>query len=298
MIYLILSILSSVGLYLVFKLIAVHKIPLLPVILVNYGVCVLLGSLVLGPNLLNISGVLHTFSLHYFGLLGLLFVVIFVLMGKTTAHFGISVTSVATKMALVIPALFFFFTDDASPQWMFWPGLLLSIPGLFLLVYSQDQNHPHLKRPYWIPIWVWMGSGLIDTLLKISETQLSGLPKKEIWLSVVIFLGALLSGLLYWIFLSNKTSKDWSKQVFKYGVLLGIPNFGSIGFLLLAMSSDFLKSSLLFPINNLGIVLMSIWVSRLAFYVYRPIGIEDFSARKRWGMFLALCALALLSFSN
>jgi multidrug transporter EmrE-like cation transporter len=290
MIWLILSIVSSVCIYTVFKLTDRWNIPLFPVILVNYATCILMGLLFLQPDLASFQ---LLFSQPWFWklpALGILFIVIFVCMGLTTAYFGVGTTSVAAKMALIVPSLYFIIADSSLPAWYFWPGLILSFPAIFLLAFSGEKSHRSGLKYIAFPLLVWIGSGVIDTLLKVLETEMSEFPNKQLWQSTLIFSGAFVSGLIILIFRHKKSSVSLGR-ILSAGVLLGVPNFGSILFLLFALSGDFLKPSILFPVNNLGIVFVSVWVSILWFK-------EPINNRKVLGFVIAILSIVLLSFSH
>jgi multidrug transporter EmrE-like cation transporter len=290
MIWLLLSIAASVSIYTVFKWVNNWKVPLFPVIILNYATCMLLGLLLLTPSWEVLSLVFS--QSWFFKCLGLgsLFIFIFVCMVLTTAYFGIATTSVASKMALIVPSLFFLYYDQITPEWYFWPGLLLSFPAIFLLTFSRGKTHYSGMQYLFFPLIVWLGSGLIDTFLKLLELEMADFPNKQIWQSTTIFTGAFITGLLLLAFRSKKNPTPLPK-IMKAGVLLGIPNFASIWFLLLAFSESKLSPSVLLPVNNIGIVGTSVLVSIIFFK-------ESTSPRKWLGFVLALSSIILMSLAD
>jgi multidrug transporter EmrE-like cation transporter len=74
------------------------------------------------------------------------------------------------------------------------------------------------------------------------------------------------------------------------GIALGIPNYYSTYYLLEALHSKTLESSVLYPLNNLGIVVVC---AVSAYLLFR----EKLSAINLAGIFLSLVAIALIAFS-
>ena len=72
------------------------------------------------------------------------------------------------------------------------------------------------------------------------------------------------------------------------GVVLGVPNYGSIYFLLQAFENSGMKSSVLFPVNNISIVVFS----ALAAIVFFK---EKVSKLNMLGILLALVSIAIIS---
>ena len=79
------------------------------------------------------------------------------------------------------------------------------------------------------------------------------------------------------------------------GLLLGIPNYGSLYFWIQALKVLKIKfnwdSSTLFPINNIGVVCLSALIGFLLFK-------ETFSMRKLIGFVLAVASIVIIGFLN
>jgi multidrug transporter EmrE-like cation transporter len=72
------------------------------------------------------------------------------------------------------------------------------------------------------------------------------------------------------------------------GLILGLVNYGSIYFLLRILGSGLIDRSAAIPANNMGVVALSAVVGVALFK-------EKLSAKKLWGILLALVAIALLT---
>ena len=105
MIYLLFSVLSSTGIFIIFRLFKRHGINTLKAIIINYGVAFTIGTLAYERSLVPAELFVSSW-LPGALLLGLLFIVIFNLMAVTAQTNGLSVASVASKMSVIIPVIF------------------------------------------------------------------------------------------------------------------------------------------------------------------------------------------------
>ena len=97
MIYLFLCIISSTIILLLFKYLDNKGIDSFQTIVVNYLVAVILGLVVFGRTMRDVSEVQQT-GLPFAFLVGVLFIVVFFLIARSTRYAGVAATSVATKM--------------------------------------------------------------------------------------------------------------------------------------------------------------------------------------------------------
>ena len=96
-------------------------------------------------------------------------------------------------------------------------------------------------------------------------------------------------GLCYHImFNSIKSKQSFGLKNIIAGIILGVPNYYSIIFLIKALQVDGFESSTLFTINNVGIVVCSTLLGLLIFK-------EKFSTKNKIGIFLALLGIILVS---
>src|SRR5690554_3923375 len=110
MIFLILSILSSTSIYVVFKLVERHKVVNFSAIIVNYIVACFAGFFLSDINPFT----LQVFSQKWLPialLVGIMFIVMFYVIAKSTQKAGVGVTTVASKMSVVFPIVFSIWYD-------------------------------------------------------------------------------------------------------------------------------------------------------------------------------------------
>ncbi len=285
MIYLTLSVVASSTIYLLFKSIAGKKISSWNVIIINYLVASTMGFLIGGFKLSFLSMDWFPYAL----IMGIVFVMLFNFMAMSTRWIGAGPTVVANKMSVIIPVYFAYvlYDDDLSTQKIV--GLVLVIISVLL---TSGMNGKSTSVPRWAYILPWIifiGSGGIDTVLKYLEVHyLKG--DDMIHFTPFLFLSAFVSGIIVMVFKGKTFVSLIEPATLKYGSLLGLVNFGSIYFLLKALQDSGLQSSVVFPVNNTGIMIMSTFGSFLLFQ-------EKLNAVRWIGFVLAIIAIGIIYWS-
>lgn len=285
-IYLLLSIVFSTFINLVFKWFSVFKVNKIQAILVNYLVCFSIGFILSGDfNLLIIIG---SDWFKYCIILGSLFVAIFLSMAMTTEKYGVSVNAVSAKMSVIIPVLFAYVYNSERLTIQFVVGILLSLLSIYLITKKKQIIIP--KKYIYLPIIVFLGSGTIDTSLKLLELNYSN----DISINTIsysIFLGAFLVGTTFYSIKNQFNFSNWSSRNIISGIILGIPNYFSIYFLLTAIKSFSLKSAFVFGINNIGIVLLSTLLSVIIFK-------EKLTLINKFGVLISVLSIILIAYAS
>jgi drug/metabolite transporter (DMT)-like permease len=286
MIYLILSILFSTSLFVIFKLFHKYEVEYVKAIVVNYAVAFVLGFLG-SETKIPLADVLYKQWLPGAFALGVLFILIFVLMAKTSQINGVSVASVASKMSVVIPVTFGIVIYNESAPFLKLFGILLALVAVYLV--SVKKEEIPLKEALLLPLLLFLGSGVIDTTIKYIEVNY--VPESE----VSVFSGSLfgIAGFFGALFLVSKgfdSARNFGLRNIIAGIVLGIPNYFSILFLIRALQTKGVESSSLFTLNNVGIVLLS---SILGVVLFR----EVFSTKNYIGVLLAIVSILMIAFS-
>ncbi|MEO9570569.1 MAG: EamA family transporter [Polaribacter sp.] len=285
MIYLLLSILFATGLFVIFKYFGIYKIDILKAIVVNYIVAFIIGFS-LAEKSVPISEVYQQKWALGAAFLGALFVSIFFVMAKTAQNNGVSVASVAGKMSVVIPILFGVLLYNESVTFLKVAGIIIALVAVYLTSVKAEKNNLQ-KASLLFPILLFFGSGAIDTILKYVEVNF--VPKNE----VAIFSGSLFGfaaifGLLVLAIKTIKKKEAFGVKNIIAGVVLGVPNYFSIVFLIKALQTEGFESSTLFTINNVGVVIISTLVGLLLFK-------EHFSTKNKIGVVLAIVGIILVT---
>lgn len=287
MIYLILSILSSTGILIVFKLFKQFNIDRLQAIVVNYIVACICGFIAFsGPIEVNqirqADWFLPTLAL------GALFILIFNLMALTTQRAGLSVTSVATKMSLAIPILFGLLFYKESVHALKIIGIVLALVAVYLTSSKKSETKNTSGASVLIlPLLVFVGSGVIDTAIKFLEDSYVGEGEVPLF-SATVFGAAAILGIVFLIVgkLRNKVRFAWRNVL--GGIALGVPNYFSIYFLVQALRIPSLESSTVFTLNNVAIVLFSTLVGIALFK-------EKLSSKNWFGILLAVISIIMVA---
>ncbi|WP_075340942.1 DMT family transporter [Tenacibaculum agarivorans] len=254
MIYLVLSILISSGLYVIFKLFEKFKINTFQAIVVNYIVAFTIGYLY-SPIKIPVTEISK--QPWFFGAvaLGLLFISIFNLMGLTAQKNGLSVASVSGRMAVVIPIIFGVILYNEKITFIKVTGIILALLAVYLTSVKKEKLNIN-KSSLLFPAILFLGSGAIDTLLKYAEVNF--VPSSQVSIfSASIFGIAFILGLITVIIQGIRGRITLNFRNIVGGIVLGIPNYFSIEFLIRALKIEGFDSAILFTINNVCIVLLT-----------------------------------------
>ena len=281
-----LSILCSSLIFVIFKLFDVLKIQTLYAIITNYIVACTTGLLFYDGEI-NVSQVYETNWFWGTLALGVLFIIVFNIMAKTSQEVGVSVASVATKMSLVIPVLIGVILYKETLSTLKIVGIILALAAVYFAS-VKDSTVKLSKKTLVLPILVFLGSGIIDASINyFRETKLTSVEFPIF--SATVFAAAAFTGL---IFILLKAIKQPLKTNFKNilgGIALGIPNYFSIFFLLRALQNDQLNSASIFTINNVAIVMFSTLLGIVL--------LKEKLIPKNWaGIALAVISILLVAF--
>ncbi|WP_459211655.1 EamA/RhaT family transporter [Aquimarina rhabdastrellae] len=285
MIYLILSVLFSSILFIIFKFFDIYKIDTLQAIVINYVIATICG-------ILNFEGTFVYTQLPSFdwfwgaAFLGFLFITIFNLIALTTQRNGVAVAAVASKMSLAIPILFgiLIYGESTSIQKLI--GITIALVAVYLTSATTHQTQTTYKRNLILPLFVFLGSGIIDTSLKYLETNY--VPSNETALfSATIFCFAAILGIGTLLFKIIQGKVSFKTKNILGGIALGIPNYFSIYFLIKALRHH-PDSAITFTINNIAILLLSTFFGILLF--------KEKLITKNWiGIALAVISIILVA---
>lgn len=288
MIYLLLSILSSSVIFVIFKLFQRFEVNTLQAIIFNYFFACLVGLLVFVRHT-DISHVPYSSWFPGTMILGGLFISVFYLAALTTQRSGLSVVSVATKMSVAIPVFFGIILYNESTGIVKITGILLALVAVYLTSLKNTHGIKIKKRNLIFPLLVFVGSGIIDTLIKYLETTYVAVDEVALF-STTIFALAGTIGVSILIGQAVLGKLRLTGKNILGGIILGIPNYFSIYFLVLALRSEGFESSVVFTINNVAIVLFSTFLGILFF--------KERLIPKNWiGIIIAIISILMVATS-
>ncbi len=287
MIYIFLSILSSTSLFVIFKLLDKFKIETFNVIVLNYLIAAILGFIV--NTSFTLENYTQSLSSWYLPavIIGILFILMFFVIGKSAQVIGIGITSVASKMSVIFPIVFsiLYFSENLTTYKV--AGVIIALAAIILTVFKKSNGTKINPQQIYLPIVLFVGMGFIDILIKIAQNNYIEENDTAIFTST-LFTISFITGVIISFFKKGVLKAYAKPKVLLSGFILGIVNFGSIYFLINALNTNILDSSAIFGINNIGIVGLSI-ILGLAFFK------EKLSTLNWIGIILSIAAIYLLS---
>jgi drug/metabolite transporter (DMT)-like permease len=284
LIYLLLSVLFSTGLFVIFKYFGIYKIDVLKAIFVNYLVAFSMGFLLSERKIPLQEIYLEPWFLGAL-FLGALFVSIFFVMAMTAQKNGVSVASIAGKMSVVVPVFFGIILYNESVTFLKILGIVIALVAVYLSSVKEEKTAK--KGTLLFPILLFLGSGIIDTTLKYVQTNYVADEDISIF-SGSLFGIAAIFGFVILVIKTLKKRTPFGLKNIVAGIVLGVPNYFSILFLIKALQNKNFESSTLFTINNVAIVIVSTLVGLVLFK-------EKFSLKNKIGVALALLGIVLVT---
>lgn len=286
MISLLLSILSSTIILLVFKLMERFKISVFPPIVINYIIATVLGFSISSTTMAEVVSSPPSW-LWLSVIIGVLLIVNFNFIGLSTRKAGIAVTTVASKMSFVIPVIFSLIYD-VNDNFTTAKGvqLFLAMVAVLLVIYRRSDSKD-IRMQIVYPVLLFVGLGILDSLVKYGQYNYVRDAETSSVFSALNFMVAGVIGIVIALLNKDLLKELLSIKVLIAGSILGIANFGSMYFLINALNELQINNSLVFGINNLGVVGASIL---MAFIFFK----ERFSKINWAGLFIAVFVLVLM----
>ena len=172
-------------------------------------------------------------------------------------------------------------------------GIAIGILSIIFLSYHKSEKSansaPVIPKKYWfLPLSVFLGSCIIDSTLFLMEAEKIA-PSGDISFVIHLFFFAFVAGLVLLILQLVKGNRlRLEKKDIIAGICLGIPNFFSIYLLMEVIASGW-DASVVFPINNVGILSCS---AIMGFIIFR----ERITQSKIVGLIMAIIAIVLISY--
>jgi drug/metabolite transporter (DMT)-like permease len=284
-IYLILSIIFNAVLFVIIKLFAKYRINALQALVVNYLTAFFVGLFFL-PNSINFSEVAQESWFPGSIILGFIFISTFYVTTLTSQQNGLSVASVASKMSVIIPIILGILLYNETFGFIKISGIILALIAVYFTS-KKEAGDIQRKANLILPSLVFIGAGTIDSSLKYLQTYHVASEKVDIFSSVT-FLCAFSVGIILIIIQTLRKKIKLEARNIIGGIILGIPNYFSLYYLVKMLEAKAFQSATLFTIHNIAIVLLSTFVGLLFFN-------ERISKRNVFGIALAIFAIVLVT---
>ncbi|MBK8919898.1 MAG: DMT family transporter [Saprospirales bacterium] len=288
MVFLLLSIICSVLIGFIFKWFDRLGISVFQAIMFNYFTCVACGWIHSGRLPYSEQDMAEPW-MFYALLLGFVFIAGFNAAGLTVRYFGVTVSQIMQKMSILLTVPFAILAYGESSGFFKVAGILLAL-GSIVLVNWPAAGRRNKKDGgidfWWMPLITWVLAGIIEMVFVLVQ-QGKMIRSGDPMFITTVFCTAGLLGLVVatagWV--TGRLA--FSRHTVFAGVVLGIPNYGSMLFMLMALNSG-LEASFVFPLTNVGIILATTIGAVLLFH-------ERLSTVNWWGIVLAVAAILLIS---
>lgn len=301
MLFLGLSILLSVLLLLNFRVFPRYEVNTFQAIVFNYPVCFLTGLLLLPAGQSFTIDFSQTWTWLAF-VLGVGFILTFLLSGASTQRMGITATSLANNLSLVIPvcfSLFIFKTGGKVFDALNYLGLILAVIAVGLSTYKKEapatdsakSTSRRLGANVLLPVAVFLFYGATNTMINYMNIHYIPSAEKTIQVTLTMVLGAIAAGLLMLAIRLIQGKETFQPRSLLGAVTLGVPNFLSFYTLVLALSAFGGNGAFVYPLYNIGVILLAALMAALFFR-------EQLTTANKIGLGLAVLAISLISWQE
>ena len=303
MLFLCLSVLLSVVLLLNFRLFPRYGINTFQAIVFNYPVCFLTGLLLLPAGQSFSVDFAQTWTWLALGL-GVGFILTFLLSGASTQRMGITATSLANNLSLVIPVCFSLFVFGGGRPFdaLNYLGLLLAVVAVGLSTYKKGEQKEEadeketrgprrLGAGALLPVAVFLFYGATNTMINYMNIRYIPSADKTVVVTLTMVLGAIVAGLVMLAVRVVQGKERLQARSLAGAVTLGVPNFLSFYTLLLALSRFGGNGAFVYPLYNIGVILVAALMAAVFFR-------EKLSLANKIGLGLAVLAIGLISWQE
>jgi drug/metabolite transporter (DMT)-like permease len=225
--------------------------------------------------------------------LAFVFILGFNVLAASIGIHGVSITTLMQKMSIVLSASLSLILYQESLGWQKLIGIFIGVCAVLLSGGRSVFKNKKLNSQnslYVLPLLVLVVSAFVELGLQYAEIHfLMGNDRHLFNTSLFSF-----AGILGVLFLLYRHYRMGDSLVFRTrdllgGVLLGIPNYFSIYFLIMSISTG-LEGSFVFPVINISVLLLSITGSVILFR-------ERLERPQFFGLLLAIVSIVLISSS-
>ena len=205
-------------------------------------------------------------------------------MTASTQRSGVTVTSLSSKLSVVLPTLAGVFLFGEKLNYVVTLGIVLALVALVLVVGGKKQSSKTNKINWLLPVLIFFGTGMGDILMKLTE-QKNAAPDMSFMIAFIYFI-ALLFGILLVVHDLIRGKSKWQWKSALGGLGLGIINFFSTYCVYHAMRC--FDNVVLFPVYNIGVVCLTALTGWLLFK-------EKLTWKNYLGLGIAIIAVILIT---
>ena len=283
MLHLILAILFSTGVFVAMRLFERFKLDNHQALMWNYVFAAGTGFLLCK----QFDTIPQLVAEPWFGLsliTGFWFIFTYLLMTASTQRSGVTITSLSSKLSVVLPTLAGVVLFHERLNFVASLGIVLALVALVLVVGSKGKSYKTNKTNWLLPIFIFFGTGTGDILMKLTE-QRNEADDMSFMIAFIYFI-ALLFGIIIVTYdlIRGKSKWQWKSAI--GGIGLGVINFFSTYCVYHAMRC--FDNVVLFPVYNIGVVSLTALTGWLLFK-------EKLTWKNYLGLTIAIVAVILIT---
>ncbi len=278
MLYLLLAIASSAMVSICMRLSEKHIKTEMGMFMANYAACILLSFLFMdkGIDYLAKDSLAPMVGLGIVS--GVLYLVSFLFLKFNMKHNGIVMASTFMKLGVLIPTLMAVVIFREMPKTTQIIGIILSLIAIIMLHFEKDALQEGNKK-IWLLLLLVL-SGFTDSMANIYE-QVGSAKVKDGYLLITFGTAFLLT-----VFFTVTRKEKVTKNDLLFGMLIGIPNYFSARFLLLALGE--VAAVLVYPTYSVATM---ITITLAGVFLFK----EKISRKKICALGFIVVALCLLN---
>lgn len=245
MVYLLLAILSSAMIAILMRVSGRWVKGSVSMLAVNYLTCLLLAAAYAGFWVLPMQSPGFSTAMGMGAFNGMVYLAGFMLLQYNTRTNGVVLSSVFMKLGLLVPLVLSIFLFGEIPTALQWVGFVLAVGAIVLINYEKGASSPGSKL---LLVLLLLFGGGSDAMSKVFEVYGPSAYADQFLFYTFASAFLLCLGLI----LGKKERPDKASLLF--GVLVGIPNFFSAKFLLMALGQ--LPAVLVYPTFSVATLLV------------------------------------------
>ena len=276
MFYLILAILSSAMVSITMRASEKYITNKMAMFMSNYAICIALSAAFMDWK--NVSAGLGVPALSLGIISGILYLVSFIFLKYNMQHNGIVLSSTFMKLGVLIPTVMAVVVFHEVPRWTQVLGIGISVFAIIIIHFEKEALQESNKK-IWLLLLLVL-SGFTDSMANIYE-QVGRPEGKDSYLLITFFTAFVLAT----VFACREKNKITRKDLL-FGMLIGIPNYFSARFLLLALGS--VDAVLAYPMYSVATMIVIMLAGVLTFH-------EQLSKKKAVALGMIVVAVCLLN---
>ena len=244
MIYLVLAIASSAMIAVIMRISSHTVRGNISMLAMNYMTCLLLGAWYAGFPLFPVRSPGFPVTVGMGVVNGILYLAGFVLLQYNTRKNGVVLSSVFMKLGLLVPMVLSVFLFAEIPTGMQCIGFVLAVGAIILINYEKGTSFSGAKLPL---VLMLLAGGSGDAMSKVFEVY-GPAAAADLFLFYTF-----VSAFLMCVVLILRKKESPNKYALIFGALVGIPNFFSAKFLLMALGR--LPAVIVYPSYSVATIL-------------------------------------------